>query len=691
MRRSAKPAKAKVKAKRDVARKSRQNESSRNRELEKRLAEALEQLQTRNRELVEAQDQQTATGEILRVISTSPTHLQPVLDAVVKSAARFCGAYDATLFQLGGESLRRAAHYGPIPFPIGTLLPLGRGAVSGCAVLERRAVHVVDLLAAAEEFPISSGFARKLGHRTQLSVPLLREGMAIGAISLRRAEVNPFTEKQITLLQTFADQAVIAIENVRLFNQTKEALEQQTATSEILRVIASSPTDLHPVMEVVAESAARFCGATNTAIFRLEGELLRRVAVHGPTPTSVPIGGTITVSPQSVAGRAVRARQSIHIEDILALPEAEFRETVERDRQHGVRFRTALVTPLLREGLPIGVIAMRRTEVQPFTDKQIELAKTFADQAVIAIENVRLFKELELRNAELTESLEQQTAASEILRVIAGSPTDLAPVMDAVTRNAARVSRADHALIGEAVEGRIRWLAAFGTPLVPDEGPNITRQLPSGRAILDCQTTQVEDVSALTSEFPRMRRVHDEFGVRTIAATPLVREGVAIGVLLVRRTIVRRFTDREIELLRTFSDQAVIAIENVRLFTELQARNRELTESLEQQTATAEILRAISNSPTDARPVFDTIAQRAVGVCDGTHCAVMRFDGTLVQVAAHSGMASESVEELHRIYPLPMSADTLAVRSIREGRVIHSPDMLADPSEPVRRLAQVGR
>jgi GAF domain-containing protein len=377
MGRGPKPEKSKVKAKPPVPRKSAKHEDSRVRDLEKRLAEALK------RE-TEAQEQQTATAEVLSIISASPTDLQAVLDAVVKSAARFCGTDNATIFQVDGDTLCVVAHHGPIPVDVGRRFPCGRGSVSGRTVLERRAFHVTDLQAEAAEFPEGSANARLFGHRTTLSVPLLREGRAIGAIQLRRPAANRFTNKQVALLQTFADQAVIAIENVRLFNETKEALEQQTATSEILRVISSSPTDVQPVFETIARSATTLCEADLCHLYRFDGDLIHFAAEHGGTPaetTAAQRAFPQAPSRLSVTARAILRAAIVQVADVSEEP-----EVADSLRM----FRTVLSVPMLRDRRPLGAITVARRIVRPFTDKQIELLQTFADQAVIAIANVRL-------------------------------------------------------------------------------------------------------------------------------------------------------------------------------------------------------------------------------------------------------------------------------------------------------------
>src|SRR5262245_50489982 len=437
MRRGPKPTKSKE-AKPPVARKSPKSDGARVRDLEKRFAEAEEQLQASKRELGQAEAQQTATSEILKVISSVPSDIQPVLDAVAENAARLCGADDAVIGRIEGDALRLVARFGSIPQPDPTR-PISRDSPSGLAVIERRTIHIEDISSRlATEFPRVSRYLR-----TVLVTPLLREGVPIGVIAIRRIQVQPFTDKQIELLQTFADQAVIAIETTRLFNETKEALERQTASSEILRIISSSPTDLQPVLDAVAERAASLCGASDGSVFRVDGDCLRLIAHHASIP-SPPVGQfTMPLIRGTVGGRTVLERRPIHVTDLQHEIE-EFPEGSTNARRFG--HRTILGVPLLREGVSIGCVMIRRTEAHSFTQKQVELVQAFADQAVIAIENVRLFTELQEKNqalteahAQVSESLDQQTASAEILRVISSSPTDVQPVFDAIAQTAARL------------------------------------------------------------------------------------------------------------------------------------------------------------------------------------------------------------------------------------------------------------
>jgi GAF domain-containing protein len=649
------------------------------------------ELEARNRELTEALEQQTATAEILRVISSSPTDLQPVMDVVAESAARFCGATDASIWRLEGEVLRIVAVHGsqPVATPIGGTIAVTPRSVNGRVVLDRRTIHVEDIQANDTEFPETLQRAQRAHAltRTLLATPLRREDVPIGVITLRRREVKPFTAKQIELAKTFAAQAVIAIENVRLFTELEarnreltEALEQQTATAEILRVISRSPTDVGPVFEAIVRSAVLLCEAVNGSVYRFDGRLIHQVAEHGMSPEELRASRDAWPRPPgrgTATERAILTRTMVHI-DIAEDPEYELGALVQAG------FRTVLSVPILRDGEPIGAITVSRGEGQLFSDTQVALLQTFAAQAVIAIENVRLFQELETRNRDLTEALEQQTATAEILRVISSSPTDLQPVMDVVAASAARFCGAANAAILRLEGELLRIVAAHGpAPTNQPVGSTLaaSRGGVSGRAVRDRQTIHVVDLEALPeSEFPETleRSRHGHVRTGTILATPLLREDVPIGVIVMRRSEVQPFTEKQIELAKTFADQAVIAIENVRLFTELEARNRELTEALEQQTATAEILRVISSSPTDVRPVFDTIIQNAARLCDATHSNLMRFDGEHLVVAATFGFTPEQAESA-RSFSLRPAREWATGRAVMERRVVHIPDVTQDP------------
>jgi signal transduction histidine kinase len=616
------------------------------------------------RALKESVEQQTATSEILRVMSGAPTDLQPMLDAVAENAARVCGASDALIYRIDGDLLRLAAHYGPLPW-MSESMPLSRGSVTGRAAVDRQTVHVHDLGAEPEEeFPVGRALQQRFGQRTVLATPLLREGAPIGVIAIRRMEVHPFSDKQIDVLKTFADQAVIAIENVRLFQELEgrnrdltEALEQQTATAEILRAISSSPTDIRPVLETLVHAAARFCGAANVALLIRDGEVLRGAAATGPFGEELArrFGGIegfeVPVTRGSVTGRAVFECRTVHVHDLGAEPEEEF--PVGRDLQRQLGHHTMVATPLLREGTPIGAIDLFRTEVKPFSDRQLALLRTFADQAVIAIENVRLFKELEARNKDLTVALEQQTATSEILRVISSSQTDVQPVFDTIVRSAVRLCdglfsglyQFDGELIHQGAHHNYTPEALEAVNRVFPTRPS--RALGTGRAILERAVVHIPDVEA-DPEY-QQQGLTRAIGMRSGLFVPMLREGDPIGVIVVARAEPGPFSDNEIELLKTFADQAVIAIENVRLFTELQARTAELTRSVGELKALGEVSQAVS-STLDHQTVLDTIVARAAQL-SGTHGGVIyEYDEATdtFHLRATHRLEDELVEALRR-------------------------------------------
>jgi signal transduction histidine kinase len=361
-------------------------------------------------ELRESLQQQTATADVLKVISRSTFDLQVVLNTLAESAARLCEAYDAAIWQPDGKRLLLLAHHGPIRVES---LPLVRGTAAGRAFLDGQTVHITDLQSEAREYPESSENARRWGLHTILCVPLMREGVAIGTIALRRTEAQPFTERQVALLQTFADQAVIAIENVRLFEaeqersrELTESLQQQTATADVLKVISRSTFDLKSVLNTLVESIARLCEADMAAIRRPKGSAFLHVASHGSPTEYDDYMQSHPIEPGrgTTAGRVLLEGKPVHIPDVQTDPEYTMGDISRKTGYH-----TILGLPLLREGNPIGVVILGRTMVRPFTEKQIELATTFADQAVIAIENVRLFEEIQDKSRQLEEASQHKS------------------------------------------------------------------------------------------------------------------------------------------------------------------------------------------------------------------------------------------------------------------------------------------
>ena len=552
-------------------------------------ARLFEEIQTRNREITEALEQQTATSEILKVIASSPTDIQPVLDVIVHNAARLSDSADAIIDMVEEDRMRVAAHFGSVPmFPVGGTVVLNRETVAGRSIIDGHPVQAIHQQASTKsEFPLGDNIAHEYGYRMTCAVPLIRDGKAIGCITIRRMEPELLTEKQIGLLQIFASQAIIAIENVRLFHELQtrnrevtEALEYQTATSDILSIIAENPTDIRPVLDAIAQRAAWLCNSYDVVIVRIDGNRYRVAAHWGPVP--LPIENLLNGVPlnrDSVTGRAMVDKKTIHVHDLLAEPPEEY--PLSREYYQISEQRTMLVTPLARENEVIGSIMVRRREVNPFTEKQIALLKTFADQAAIAIENVRLFKELQTRNDEISEALEQQTATSEILKATASSPTDIQPVLDVIAENARKLCDANQSAVYRT-DGQMIYEAAISD--LSSDMLEATQELSfqlypaplawdstlSSRAILDRAIVHIPDLEH-EPDLPEItQRYVEAQTIKSALFIPMIREGEAIGCIGVGKRDPQPFTDKQIAILQIFAAQAVIAIENVRLFKEAQ-------------------------------------------------------------------------------------------------------------------------
>ena len=548
----------------------------------------------------------------------------------------------------------------------------------GQILRSKAAIHVADI----REEPVHADKVRiatieLAGARTLLGVPILKDGEVIGIFGIYRQEVRPFSAQQIELVQNFASQAVIAIENTRLLNELRESLQQQTATADVLKVISRSALDLQKVLDALVESAARLCNANDAAVFQLFGKELRLVAHQGQIPMAGAVGQhALPLVRGRFSGRVVLDRQTIQVADMQAEGD-EYPESQKIAVRLG--YRTALGVPLVHAGEAIGVIFVRRMAVRPFTARQIELVETFADQAVIAIENARLFEAEQASKHDLQESLEQQTAIGEILRVISRSPTDIQPVLDAVAERAAHMCEAYVADIIVSDGETINVGASFGELGRPvGETLPLDRTTVMGRSIVDRCPVHVGDLQA-SDEFPLGQQLARRFGHRTILAVPLVRKDRALGTILVRRSEVRPFAEKHIALLKTFADQAAIAIENTRLFQEVQARNRDLT-------ALGEVGRAVS-STLDLKAVLKTIVDRAVELSSTDAGSIFYFRQEIgrFELGETTGLDADIVATFRK---LDIAAGQTGLgEAIANGRPLQVADITKRPSNVLRDAA----
>jgi len=616
-------------------------------------ARLLNELRQRTTDLTESLEQQTATSEVLKVISSSPGELEPVFNAMLENAVRICDAKFGILFRYDNEAFDPVADFG-VPSALAEYLRQRRGSfrpVPG-SLLDRvrqtkQVAHTADYAAEA----VSSPAVPLGGARSFIAVPMLKDDSLIGAICIYRQEVRPFTDKQIALVQNFAAQAVIAIENARLLNELRQSLEQQTATADVLRVISSSPGELDPVFNAMLENATRICGANFGGMFRFENGVLRIIAKIGlPQKFFEALQSqTHRPGPLNAVSRLVRTQRPVHIADYSVDEAYLSRDPMTTIGVELGGIRTLLNVPMVKDEELVGFIGIFRQEVRPFTDKQIALVQSFAAQAVIAMENTRLLNELR-------QSLRQQTATADVLKVISRSTFDLQTVLDTLVESAARLCEADIAATHRLKDSLYQHAASYGlSPELHDFMKSIPfepgRGTVAGRTVLEGKVLHIPDVQA-DPEYT-LTSVVERIGARTMLGVPLMREGIAIGVFVLMRRTVQPFTDKQIELAETFADQAMIAIENVRLFEAEQQRSRELTESLQQQTATADVLKIISRSAFDLRAVLQTLVESAARFCAADQAAIIREKDIGFYAAEAYGYSHEFMDYIKKFQLRP--------------------------------------
>jgi GAF domain-containing protein len=637
-------------------------------------------------EVTEALERQTATSEILRVISQSPTDVQPVFDTIAQTAVRLLKCDRAFIQRCDDSTFWTVAWCSPegqLPITNSTPIPIDpKGNFPSRVMVEKKTLHLPDW--STLDLPeFEQDIRAKLGINCALYLPLLREGKCIGVLGMAGKGTNIFGESEIALAESFRDQALIAIENVRLFNETREALERQTATADILKVISSSVADTTPVFEQILDSCERLAAFNRMAIFLLSEDGQVHIGAYRGGE-----GDALKATfPQPLANTpmslAFQCQQALFFGDVLNNPDAPESLRVAASRMGSF---SVLVAPLLWEGRGIGAFHVARNADATFSDREVALLKTFADQAAIAIQNARLFNETK-------QALERQTATADILKVIASSPSDVQPVFEAIAASAKKLIGGFSAVVQRFIGDDIH-LAAF-TPTNPEADatlqasfPTPISQFPVFLQVRDGETvefadTEAEDVPRLNRDLARLR------GYRSMLFMPLMNNGAPIGMISITRKEPGSFADHHVELVRTFADQAVIAIENVRLFDEVQAKTSDLSEALQQQTATADVLKVISRSAFDLQAVLTTLVRSALDLCNAPIGTFFLREGDVLRLASQVGCTPELVQYFYD-NPIPLNQSSGAGRAFSTGRVVHFPDVLADPDYRLSEVQRLG-